>query len=78
MFYLACRPPGPLFPPPPLQVGQGGPGNIGPTPLTVAPNWLVEAGAGVDEMDAAVRPAKTTSMAKMRTINFILLVPFRL
>jgi hypothetical protein len=51
---------------------------MGPTPLTVAPNWLVEAGAGVDEMDAAVRPAKTTSMAKMRTISFILLVTFRL
>ena len=44
---------------------------MGPTPLTVAPNWLVEAGAGVEEMDAAVRPAKTTSMAKMRTISFI-------
>lgn len=44
---------------------------MGPGPVTVDPKCVLAAGAGVEEMDAAVSPANTTSMAKMRIASFI-------
>ena len=55
-----------------LHVGQGGPGRYGPGPLVVTAGWLAALGAGTEVMEAAVRPAKTTSIAKMRIASFII------
>ena len=61
------------------QDGQGG-GTGRPkaprAPLAVAERWL-EAAAGVaEETDAAARPVKTTSMARMRIRSFMTINSF--
>lgn len=44
---------------------------MGPGPEIVDPKKWLAAGAGAEEMEAAARPAKTTSMAKIRITTFI-------